>query len=66
MGKSYNCLPTSLYNESVQNVNPRSDVLNQPVETVEEAISCVRAAAHNLPMSISVHAIQIQNLKASV
>ena len=51
--------------KSVQNINPRSDVLNKPVETIEETLSCVGATAYDSPVSASVHGVQIKNLKAS-
>ena len=51
--------------ESVENIYPRSNVLNKPVETIEETLSCVGAAAQNSPVSASIHGVQIQNLKAS-
>ena len=51
--------------ESVKNINPRSDVLNKPVETIEETLSRVGAAAYDSPVSASLHGVQIKNLKAS-
>lgn len=48
---------------SVEHVDPRSDVLKHPVETIEKPLSGVSAAGSDLPMPASVHPFQIQNLK---
>jgi hypothetical protein len=53
----------SLQISSVQDVDPRSDVLDQPVESLEKPLSGVSAAAHDLPVPAAVHHFQIQNLK---
>jgi len=56
-------LAPTLQISSVQDVDPRSHVLDQPVESLEKPLSCVSAAAHNLPVPAAVHHFQIQNLK---
>jgi len=48
---------------SVEDVDARCNVLNQPVKTLEQTVPGVGAAADDLPVPVPVHHLQIQNLK---
>lgn len=50
---------------SVENVDARGDVLNQPVKTLEQSFAGVGAAADDLPMPAFVHDFKIENLKST-
>ena len=47
---------------SVEDIDAGGDVLDQPVEALEQAVACVGAAADDLPVPVLVHHFKIQNL----
>jgi hypothetical protein len=50
---------------SVEDVDAGGNVLNQPVETLEQTLAAVRAAPHDLPVPVLVHHFKVQNLKST-
>ena len=47
---------------SVEDIDAGGDVLEKPVEAMEQAVAGVGAAADDLPVPVLVHHFKIQNL----